>query len=223
MRAPILASALTTALLFLSGAQAGSVAARAPAPKCGPAQFTSSLYQLNEDTNARRNVSFQSAKDSLGRTMLSTSVNGVSAPATAKFEFVPCNSTVLPSARYESGANGYSYGVIRPVGQPTRCLTASSMTKNSTLRAFVNAPCATIDTVSKLAPQWFISHYYTFPTTGNKVEVDLNGDSNFTTTGYWIYNNVAAGNARLFETSWDQYGNASLPYRLFMSQTFKSG
>ncbi|KAK0545621.1 hypothetical protein OC846_005597 [Tilletia horrida] len=157
--------------------------------------------------------------------MLSTSVNGVAAPASAKFEFVPCNSSVLRSDAGQQGANGRSFGLIRPVGQPTRCITLSYTSKNTTARAFINAPCNTVDSISTLAPQWFGAFYYTFPTPGigNRFVVQLVGDTNLNTTGYWIYHNVASSSARLFEASWHQTGTASIPYNLYMSQTLKSG
>ncbi|KAK0534267.1 hypothetical protein OC834_001969 [Tilletia horrida] len=173
---------------------------RVPTIQCGDVLVSSSLTQTGPTGNERP-AAFQNSKDAKGRRQLSTSVNGVAASKKEIFEFVQCNSTVLPDGtKFFGNAYIQTYGQVRLQSDPTQCLTATNLNNAKTPAAVVKAKCQRIDD-SGLATQWWSATYSAPNSAYIPFYLHLVGNSQTgVETGYYTFKNVAKGDARLVET-----------------------
>ncbi|KAK0545128.1 hypothetical protein OC846_003761 [Tilletia horrida] len=235
MLSSTLASAVAAALLFVSSAPAAASASRieprAGNLTCGSPLVVSALTQIannasisltppSNSTGSKRPAAFQTAKDSQGRLELSTSVNGVAASTTPTFEFVPCQSKFLLSGSqsYEQFTGqpiNYTYGILRPSGHPSKCVTATSLATDGKNYPLVSAPCTTVDSVETLAPQWWSIYYNATSSKGMKYFLYFEG--NTSQPGLWHLKNVASGKNRLVEVNFQTQFNGIEPYILSLT------
>ncbi|KAK0527879.1 hypothetical protein OC842_004719 [Tilletia horrida] len=212
----LLAVAASALALGAIPALAGPVLAeRETNIKCGK-PLTHAVLTQTGPSGVRRPAEFQGAKDSKGRLQLSTSLNGQAASGKYEFEFVPCNSTVLPSGtKYYADSYLEQYGQIRLKADRTQCLTATRLNNADAPAALVRAPCQQVDN-SGLNAQWF-SATYSSPGSTTSYDVHLVGNGQRGgPKGYYTFKNVAKGGARLVETLFvpgsSRDSNAEYPY-----------
>ncbi|KAK0545127.1 hypothetical protein OC846_003760 [Tilletia horrida] len=215
-----LVSSTVAVLLFVASVSANVIEPRAGTLQCGTPLVASALTQLSRSTGSKRPVAFQTAKDSKGRLQLSTSVNGVAAPTTPTFEFVPCHSEPLASGtgtyQEASGAYiAYTYGILRPANQSSQCVTASSLATDGKNYPLVSAPCTTVDSYATLAPQWWSAYYNATYSKGMRYTLYFEG--NTSKPGLWHLNNVASNNNRLVEVNYQAQFNDNEPFTLSMT------
>ncbi|KAK0527878.1 hypothetical protein OC842_004718 [Tilletia horrida] len=202
----MLAKTLLTLVASALAVSAGRIVEeRGPVISCGDVFVRSSLVQTGGVSGKDRPLGFQGAKDASGRNLLTTSFEGVAATGKQQFEFVQCNSTVLPDG-IAVLADGYQqmYGQLRLKADRTQCLTATKLNNDQAPAPLAMRPCQRADN-SGLATQWWASTYTPADEEDEEehtaIYLRLVGNSQLTPeSGYYAFKNVAQGRARLLET-----------------------